>query len=240
MQSSPPYKIFFISDSAATIDFGNIIDEDINKKVLAIFHHLQRFPLLGIIEAIPAYSSISVYFDVLLLRKKIPLEIKVYEWINNELHNLMRIDHPTTPAEKNIIRIPVCYDDEFAIDVLWISEQKKISKEDIIHLHHSKQYRVYMLGFLPGFAYMGQVDEAIEIPRKPQPQLIPAGSVGIAGRQTGIYPLHSPGGWQIIGRTPLSMFDKNKKKCCLLSAGDYLEFFPITKNEFENYQGGRI
>ncbi|HEY1871575.1 MAG TPA: 5-oxoprolinase subunit PxpB [Chitinophagaceae bacterium] len=240
MQSSPRYKIFFISDSAATIDFGNIIDEEINKKVLTIFHHLQQFPLLGMTEAIPAYSSVSVYFDVLFLRKKIPSQIKVYEWINDELHKLVRTDQPTPAAEKNIIRIPACYDDEFAIDISWISEQKSISKENIIHLHHSKQYRVFMLGFLPGFAYMGQVDEAIEIPRKPQPQLIPAGSVGIAGRQTGIYPFYSPGGWQIIGRTPLQMFDKNKKQCCLLSAGDYIEFYPITKDEFESYQGGSV
>jgi len=240
MQSFPPYKIFFISDSAATIDFGNFIDEDINKRALAIFHHLQQFPILGMIEAIPAYSSVTVYFDICLLRKKISFELKVHEWINNELHKLMQTNHTATAEDKKIIRIPVCYDDEFAIDILWISEQRSISKETIIQLHHSKQYRVYMPGFLPGFAYMGQVDEAIEIPRKPQPQLIPAGSVGIAGRQTGIYPLHSPGGWQIIGRTPLQMFDKNKNECCLLSAGDYIEFYPITKHEFENYQGGSV
>ena len=96
-----------------------------------------------------------------------------------------------------------------------------------------------MLGFLPGFSYMAEVDEKIAVPRKPQPQPLMAGSVGIAGRQTGIYPLNSPGGWQIIGRTPLKMFDKDKKESCLLKAGDYIEFYPITKNEFENYQGWR-
>lgn len=97
-----------------------------------------------------------------------------------------------------------------------------------------------MLGFLPGFAYMGEIDDQIAIPRKKQPQPVVAGSVGIAGKQTGVYPLNSPGGWQIIGRTPLKMFDKNKTEPCLLRAGDYVEFFAITKDEFENYQGGRV
>ena len=240
MQSSPPYKIFFISDSAATIDFGNIIDEDINRKALGIFHHLQQFPLLGMIEAIPAYSSVTVYFDVLLLRKKIPSQLKVYEWINNELHKLMQGDHIATAEEKNVIRIPVCYDDEFAIDLSWIANQKNLTREEVIHLHCSRQYRVYMLGFLPGFAYMGQVDEKIVVPRKPEPQPIMAGSVGIASKQTGIYPLNSPGGWQIIGRTPVKMFDKARDEPCLLKAGDSVEFYSVSKDEFDYIENDAV
>lgn len=238
MKANSSYKIFFIGDSAATIDFGNIIDEEINTKVIELFNHLLEHPLEGMIEAIPAYSSLSIYFDFNLLRKKIPSQKKVYEWIKNELHKLMSNDFTDGLAEKNLIHIPVCYENEFAIDLNAIAEQKNISLQEIIHLHSSRQYRVYMLGFLPGFAYMGEVEEQIAMPRKPEPQQISAGSVGIAGKQTGVYPLNSPGGWQIIGRTPLKMFDKSKTEPCLLKVGDYVKFDSITADEFEDYQSG--
>ena len=236
MEGIPSYKIFFIGDSVATIDFGNIINEEINKKAIAIFHYLSEHPLAGMVEALPAYSSVTIYFDVPLLRKKISPQKKVSEWITKELHKLMLSDFATEDAEKSLVRIPVCYEKQFADDLQWIADQKNVSTEQVIRLHNSKQYRVYMLGFLPGFAYMGEVDEQIAVPRKPQPQPIWAGSVGIAGRQTGLYPLNSPGGWQIIGRTPLRMFDKDRDELCLIKAGDYVEFYSITEDEFENYQ----
>jgi inhibitor of KinA len=238
MEAIPPYRIFFIGDSVATIDFGNVIDEQINKKAIAIFHHLCEYPLLGMIEALPAYSSVTVYFDVPLLRKKISPQKKVYEWITKELHKLMLNDFLHSPVEEKLLRIPVCYESEFADDLAWIAEEKKISAEQIVRVHSSKKYRVYMLGFLPGFAYMGEVPEEIAVSRKPQPQSVLAGSVGIAGKQTGIYPLNSPAGWRIIGRTPMQMFDKNKPGLCLLNAGDQVEFYPITQDEFNNYQVG--
>jgi inhibitor of KinA len=240
MQATPPYKIFFIGDSAASIDFGNTISEETNKKAISLFHYLSRHPLVGTIEAIPAYSSVTIYMNVPLLRKKISPEKKVYEWITKELHRVMAQDFEDTAGEKNVIRIPVCYEDEFATDIQWLAEHSNISTQEIIQLHTSREYRVYMLGFLPGFAYMADVDDRIASPRKPQPQWILAGGVGIAGRQTGIYPLNSPGGWQIIGRTPTKMFDKDKTKPCLLEAGNYVQFYSITKDEFEDYQGGGI
>jgi inhibitor of KinA len=240
MEVGPSYKIFFIGDSAATIDFGNVIDEEINKSVIDLFNHLSEHPIEGMIEVIPAYSSVTIYYDVALLRKKISSQKKVYEWIRSELQKLMRHEFENVPANSNLVRIPVCYENEFGIDLQFIAEHKKIFPEDIIRLHVSKPYRVYMLGFLPGFAYMGEVDEQIAIPRKSQPQAIGAGSVGIAGKQTGIYPLNSPGGWQIIGRTPLRMFDKNKEHPCLLKAGDMVEFYSISKDEFANHQGWSV
>ena len=240
MESDQQYKIFFIGDCAATIDFGNEIDEDINQKVIRVFNFLSQYPLNGMIEAITAYSSITIYFDIGLLRKRIHPEQKVFDYIVSELQQLMQNDFAGSEMKKNLVRIPVCYEKEFALDVQWIAEQKGMSAEDIIRLHCSKQYRVYMIGFLPGFAYMGQVDEQIATPRKVQPQTIEAGSVGIAGRQTGIYPLNSPGGWQIIGRTPLKMFDKDKDQLCLLKAGNYVEFYSITKDEFESYQSRSV
>jgi inhibitor of KinA len=240
MEATLSYTIFFIGDSVATIDFGNVIDEEINKKTISIFHHLSNHPLMGMIEAVPAYSSVTVYFDVPFLRKKIPSQRKVCDWIIKELQKLMLGDFTQEPVEERLVRIPVCYDTEFSNDLEWIAEQKNIPPEEVVRLHSSKKYRVYMLGFLPGFAYMGQAAEEIAVPRKAQPQPIIAGSVGIAGRQTGIYPLNSPGGWQIIGRTPLKMFDKDKPELCLVNAGDQVEFYSITQDEFENYKSRSV
>jgi len=238
MKRSSAYKIYFIGDSAATIDFGNVIDERINKKVISLFDHLSKHPLQGMVEAVPAYSSLTIYYDVGLLRKKIFPYKKVYQWVKDELDKLMQKDLTGADSALRLIRIPVCYENEFGMDLPWLAEQKNISIEDIIHLHTGKQYRVYMLGFLPGFAYMGQVYEIIAASRKQQPRPVAAGSVGIAGKQTGIYPLNSPGGWQIIGKTPLKIFDADKEDPCLLKAGDTVEFYSITKDEFTNYQSG--
>ena len=240
MEATESYNIFLVGDSVATIDFGNLIDEQINKKVIRLFKHLREHPFDGMIEAIPAYSSLSIYFDFVYLRKRISHQKKVYGWVRNELHRIMRNSIDNVDPPMNVVRIPVCYDREFGHDLDFIAEEKNLSKEEIVRSHLSKQYRVYMLGFLPGFAYLGEVDEQIAIARKPQPQAISAGSVGIAGRQTGIYPLNSPGGWQIIGRTPQRMFNKDKERSCVLEAGDYVEFFSITRDEFENYQAGSI
>jgi inhibitor of KinA len=137
-----------------------------------------------------------------------------------------------------LIRIPVCYDPAFAPDMIRLSAAKKCTPEELIGLHTAATYKVYMLGFLPGFAYMGGTDERIAMPRKPQPVKVMAGSVGIAGRQTGIYPLDSPGGWHIIGRTPLRMFDPAAKKPVLLNTGDRVQFYTISKNEFLFMQEG--
>jgi len=237
MATKGSYNIFFIGDGVATVDFGNLVNEEINKRVIALFNYLSHHPLEGMIEAIPAYSSLAVYFDMNSIRKKLSLNRKISEWIKERLDELMQNDFADSGSEQHVVRVPVCYEEEFGIDLPKIAEEKSISIPEIIQLHSSKMYRVYMLGFLPGFPYMGEVEEKLVVPRKTQPEPVLAGSVGITGKQTGIYPLNSPGGWQIVGRTPLKMFDKNKNEPCLLNAGDYVAFYPITKNEFESYQG---
>ena len=233
----PPYKIFPLGDSALTIDFGNVISEEINKKVISLFNYLQQHPLNGMIEAIPAYSSVTIFYNVFLVKQENSDDTTAYEFMKSNAEEFLLKNIEADAGTSNIIRIPVCYDEEFGIDLTWMSDQKNISVDEIVQIHCSQKYRVYMLGFLPGFAYMGEVDEKIAAPRKPQPQKIIAGSVGIAGRQTGIYPMNSPGGWQIIGRTPFKLFDANRQSPCLSKAGDEVEFYSITKDEFENYQG---
>ena len=229
------YRIFPLGDSAVTIDFGNTISDSINKEVIARFNQLQEISLAGVIEMIPAYSSLTIYYDVLAMKKKISNNVTVFEWMKKQLEENLKLPaHENIIAEK-IVRIPVCYESEFSPDMEQLAAAKKLTVDEVIQIHTSCNYKVYMLGFLPGFAYMGEVDEKVAMPRKPQPQNVVAGSVGIAGKQTGIYPLASPGGWQIIGRTPLKLFDAEREEPVLLKAGDKVKFYSISKDEFKNY-----
>lgn len=234
MHTYHPYTIFPLGDSALTIDFGNIIDESINKKVLQLFQQLKEANISYITDLIPAYSTLTVCYNVFAVEKTSATAFesvaKMIEHITSEKQN-----HQTTT--KKIIEVPVCYDAKFALDMAEISKEKNLSPKEIIGIHTSKIYRVYMLGFLPGFAYMAAVDEKLIMPRKTKPRLhVDAGSVGITGKQTGIYPLASPGGWQIIGRTPIQLFDKKSDKPVFFEPGDEVKFISITANEFENYQ----
>ena len=133
------------------------------------------------------------------------------------------------------IRIPVCYEREYGPDLDLLAGKKGLTRDEVIRLHTADAYRVYMIGFLPGFPYLGKVAPALEIPRKERPVPVVAGGVGIAGNQTGIYPLHSPGGWQIIGRTPLKLFDPSASVPVSIKVGDWVQFFPITQQEFRDF-----
>ena len=231
----PPYRFSPLGDNAIVIDFGNIIDEQINKLVHSVFYQLQNDPIPGMIEAVPAYCSLTIFYDVFFISHQIgDQNLTVFDWVRESLKKYMSGQSIETGDPELLINIPVCYDKEFGTDLDFIATQNEVAVEEIIHLHSSAVYRVYMLGFLPGFAYMGLVNEKISSPRKQQPTPVEAGSIGIAGRQTGIYPLRSPGGWQIIGRTPLKLFNKEKVNPVLFKSGDNVKFQSITIDEF-NY-----
>ena len=236
LDSIPAYKIFSLGDSAVTIDFGNQINDQVNKQVINLFQQFSAAPFEGMIEAVPAYSSLTIFYNFFLLRSKLDPNILVCDWVKKRVEEKLFEIVPGEESQPLIHHIPVCYDEEFGTDLARLSEEKNLSISEIIQIHCSKKYRVYMLGFLPGFAYMGEVDDRIVAGRKAQPTQIIAGSVGIAGKQTGIYPLNSPGGWQIVGRTPKKLFDPLKSESCLLKAGDEVEFYSITKDEFKNSQ----
>ena len=236
MQEQPVYTIFALGDNALTIDFCNDIDEAINQKVLAWFHSLQENPMTGIIEAVPAYSSLTIYYDVLQAMKDKPVHKTAFEIMAERLEKRLREPLPENLLSPPLIRIPVCYDPEFGLDIDELAAAKGITAPDVIQIHVSAIYSVYMLGFLPGFSYMGKVADKIAMPRKTNPRTrVEAGSVGIAGHQTGIYPLTSPGGWQIIGRTPVKLFDTDNKELTLLMPGDKAQFYSISKDEFNSY-----
>lgn len=229
---SASYRFYPLGDNAITIDFGNCIDENINRAVMTRFRQLTQAPLPCMLEAVPAYSSLTVYFDIAAARKKSG-PLTSLDWMKNQLENVMQEPADSTEPAVPVRHLPVCYDKEFAPDLQRVAIAKKLSVDEVIQLHTSSVYRVYMLGFLPGFAYLGATDERIAVPRKPQPVNIIPGSVGLAGRQTGIYPLASPGGWQIIGRTPVKLLDVTAPEPVLLKTGDRVQFYPISKTEFE-------
>lgn len=235
MKYKTDHRIFPLGDSAITVDFGNIIDSAINLNVLAWYQQLTNDPIEGVIEIVPAYSSLTLHYDMMAVSRNIPKDKQAYNWMKEEVEK--RLQQPLATRQNNgsLVEIPVCYDTFFASDLEFLAKSKGISKEEVVHLHLSGSYRVYMLGFLPGFAYLGQVDDKLAMPRKSQPVEVAAGSIGIAGHQTGIYPMVSPGGWHIIGRTPVPLFDSDKENPALLKPGDTVQFVSISLHEFENY-----
>ncbi len=230
-----PYHIFPLGDSALTIDFGNRMDEAINRQVIARFHQLRHQQLPGLVEVVPAFSSLAVYYDPVFIRKWVKEGQTAFDYVSTLLLELLRTETGIEEEQSRLVRLPVCYDPSLAPDLEEMAKAKVLSVEQLTTLHTGRVYRVYMLGFLPGFAYMGEVDEQIMAPRKQQPHPVRPGSVGIAGRQTGIYPFASPGGWNIIGRTPVQLFNRNRALPTLLQAGDRVQFYAIDKYEFAHY-----
>lgn len=232
MENLFPYRIYPIGDQALTLDFGNLINDEINAQVMALFYWLKEENLQGIKDIIPAYASISVVYDAALIRKWAG-NGSAYAYMEDYLTKaLQQLDLLALPSTREL-RIPVCYHQSLAPDLVELCESKNMDLDELVAIHISRPYRVYMIGFLPGFAYMGSLDERIMAPRKQTPRThVAAGSVGIAGVQTGIYPFASPGGWQLIGQTPLSLFNANAEVPTLFQPGDLVQFEPISLDQF--------
>ena len=222
-------KYLYAGDSSMVVEFGNEISKEINEKIKSMTDELDRLNHHFIREIVPTYRSIIIHYD--------PLEIS---FDNLKRKILEVVDSAKNYKEKkiNIVDIPVLYGGEYGCDIDEVAGHNNISVEEVIRVHSSKEYLIHMLGFTPGFPYLGGMDEKIATPRREKPRFkIEAGSVGIAGNQTGIYPMESPGGWQIIGRTPLNLFDFKNETPFLLNAGDYVRFVPITKEEYKLMKG---
>jgi inhibitor of KinA len=222
---TPIYKTFPLSDSAITIDFGNVIDEKINDFVMKLFKSCLQNPFEGMIEAMPAYASLTIFYDVFEVRKINSDFRTAYDFVEKYLESIIQTTGNHFITAFNLVKIPVIYDGE---DLAFVAEYNHLSIEEVIKIHTSPIYRVFMMGFLPGFAYLGGLEAGIATPRKATPRTkVPAGSVGIAGNQTGIYPSESPGGWQLIGRTECQLYTPNLPDITLLKAGDLVKFVAI-------------
>lgn len=211
-------------DSALNMEFGNSINEEINKRIRAMTYAIEKNKIDGIIETVPTYRSLMIHYNPLIIG---------YDDLVCLLKELEKnIDDIELP-QPQVIEIPTLYGGEYGPDIENVANCNNITVDEVIKIHTSKKYLIYMLGFTPGFAYLGGMDERIATPRLSSPRKsIPAGSVGIAGGQTGIYPIASPGGWQLIGTTPLDLFDPDREIPILLKAGDYIVFKSIDENEF--------
>ena len=214
-----------VGDCAISIDFGQVIDPKINRQIRQVIEQIKVLQLDGIIELVPTYCALLVQYDAMVYTYsdicKI-LEPTLQESVTDSANELV-----------TIVEIPTVYGGEFGPDLGFVASYNHISKDEVVSIHSGTDYLVYMLGFIPGFTYLGGMDSRIATPRLSSPRtLIPAGSVGIAGEQTGTYPSESPGGWQIIGRTPVTMYDMSKKQAALLQAGDYVRYVSINENEF--------
>lgn len=213
-----------VGDSAITVEFGNTIHPSLNAKVVSLFTTLQEKKMEGVTDLIPTFRSLFISYDPRII---------LFEELKEHVSKLAKITSLQKMKKKKVIEIPVCYGNSFGPDIQNVMEHSGLSQEEVIQLHTKPNYLIYMLGFLPGFAYLGNLDSRLVTPRLSSPRIkINAGSVGIGGSQTGIYPLDSPGGWQIIGRTPLKPFDATRENSILYKAGDYIRFQSITPDEY--------
>src|SRR5688572_10828838 len=214
-------KIFPLGLAAVTVDFGNRIDISLNDKAISLASYFDRNRFPGFIEAVPAYSSVAVFYDHGEVRRRFPEHKTAFEAVSRFVDTALRQPIDVVQAESQIVEIPTDFSADAAIDIDIVAAHSGLAAVEVIDIFTSRTYRVFMLGFLPGFTYMAEVDDRIAMPRKDSPRKkVPKGSVGIAGNQTGIYPLESPGGWQIIGRTEIEIFTSSSESPCLLKPGD--------------------
>ena len=214
-------------DRAVTVEWGSTIDEHINRQVHAFARKVEALSHPAITEVVPTYRSATVHYRP---------EVLSYEELKQLLLSLTQ-GGPEETEELPVVEIPVCYGGEYGPDLEEVAQHCSLTPEEVIARHTAPTYRIYMLGFTPGFPYLGGMDPSIAAPRRKEPRIhIPAGSVGIAGEQTGVYPIVSPGGWQLIGRTPLRLFDPQREQPILLSAGAGIRFVPIDEETFRKME----
>ena len=221
-------EIRHLGDRGLLVELGTRIDPTVNGLVQRLHQILARENLYGVVETVPAYGSLLVVYD--------PLQAAP-EALAQQIEDLCDFDDADQPGElPRLIEVPVIYGGEDGPDLDGVAAYHELTIEEVIRLHSGTVYRVYMIGFTPGFPYMGQLPQALDTPRRETPRThIPKGSVAIAQRQTGIYPVVSPGGWQIIGRTPLELFDPLQNKPSLLGMGDEVRFTSITAEEADQW-----
>jgi inhibitor of KinA len=225
LYDQPVYRI--VGDRGLLVELGDDIRPEVNQRVRELLNVLRRHPTQGLLDILPAYRSLCILFD--------PLKTSL-EGVQGWVEGLFRSPEAGDPSTLKAHAIPVVYGGRYGPDLEWVASFHGISAEEVVRLHTGVTYRVYMIGFVPGFAYLGELDERLATPRKSTPRtLVPQGSVGIAQRQTGIYPADIPGGWQIIGRTPLRLFHSESRPPSALEMGDEVRFFEIREEDLATW-----
>lgn len=226
MEDAMP-QIFTLSESAVLLQWSNSVSIDINSQVHAVAGFIKEQAVKSIADIIPAYSSLTLVFDLVIFMAGGDATGSLGDFVKKLIAPLFPLEKEWINKQATIMNIPVCYDEQLGNDLDRLAAQHDIPVQEIVHMHAASPYYVYMLGFLPGFAYMGEVSERIAFKRKEKPVPVKAGAVAVAGRQTGIYPVDSPGGWNILGYTPLRVFDASRSSPCLIEPGTTVCFNPI-------------
>lgn len=212
-------RLLMLGDSCLSIQFDAAIDPMVNARCIALAKSIEGLAVRGIRDVVPTYHAVTVHFDPIATDRPA---------LSDALGRLAATTPPAADAESQTLEIPVSYGGDAGPDLAAVAAFANCSEAEVVRLHTQTVYRVYMLGFLPGFSYMGSVDPRIAMPRLETPRMrVAAGSIGIAGLQTGIYPCDSPGGWRVIGRTSVKLFDAARAEPCLLKAGDHVKFVAL-------------
>ena len=221
-----------LGDQAVTITLGNAIDEPTHRRVRAVVARLDRDKPAGMIDRVAAFASVTVHYDPAVVGGDSP-----YDRFVATLGELLAAVEDEALAPARVVEIPVSYGGELGPDLADVAGRHGLTEDDVIGIHTGGDYLVYMVGFMPGFAYLGGLDPRIATPRRSSPRkAVPAGAVGIGGQQTGVYSMVSPGGWNLIGRTPRAVFDITRAEPSLLTAGDRVRFRPISRTEFDDWR----
>jgi inhibitor of KinA len=215
-----------LGDTGIQLVFGTVISEETNQRIRVFVEYLSKHPISGIMEWVPAYTTLSIYYRP---------DVVSYKEIQEQLESMYEnVQGETESSTSLIFEIPTYYGGE---DLSFVAEHNGLTEEEVIAIHSDQDYLIYMMGFVPGFPYLGGMSKRIATPRRENPRAkIPIGSVGIAGDQTGIYPLETPGGWQLIGQTPVKLYDPTRENPILLSAGHYVRFVPISESEYREIE----
>lgn len=237
------FELVPLGDSALIVRFGTAIDPDSHRRATALAELLGRSPFPGMRECVPSYAAVAVHYDPFAVLQRAGEEAEqagsVADIVKELLRRKLAEAHAVPPREPDVVDIPVCYGGEFGPDLAFVAANNGLTEPEAIDIHTGGVYTVYMIGFAPGFPYIGGMPERIATPRRETPRTeIPAGSVGIGGKQTGVYPIATPGGWQLIGRTPLRLFRPEAAQPSLLRAGDRIRFRSIGRDEFRRYEEG--
>ena len=218
------YRILIEGDSSVLIVFGDTISTETNQRITSTVQLIREQRIEGIVDMIPAFVSLLINYNPLVIS---------YDALKARLEQILKIETKALETVKRVFEIPVCYGGEYGPDLQNIADHAGLTPEEVVKIHTSRDYLIYMLGFLPGFCYLGGLDERIHTPRLSTPRIrIPARSVGIGGSQTGIYPMDSPGGWQLMGMTPVKTYDPERDVPILVQAGEYIRFVEIDEAEF--------
>ncbi|WP_173915549.1 5-oxoprolinase subunit PxpB [Halobacillus sp. Marseille-Q1614] len=227
------YTITPLGDQAVVVTLSETINDDAQKKVRFLTQTLEESAPEWVVEYIPAFTTVTIFYNPLYFKNSsFP-----YEQAKAYMEELLSTVTEKETEEPRTIEIPVCYGGDFGPDLEFVAKHNGLSPEEVIDIHQSGEYIVYMIGFAPGFPFIGGMSEKIAAPRRESPRLtIPERSVGIAGNQTGVYPIETPGGWQLIGRTPVKLFTPEEETPSLLKAGDRIRFKVIEQEEYENWE----